>query len=251
MCTLTIVRLTEPSAGICVAFNRDESRSRLLALPPVIRAFGDNRAVLPIDGQAGGTWIAASDVGVVFAILNVNSSPGITGQRAKSQLSRGVVIPKLLFAKSLTEAIEHAQQLELSGFAPFRLVIADWTAAAELRSEERELRVQVHDCEHEDLLFTSSGLGDEVVESPRRSLFSAMFADERQWATAQSNFHRHQWKDRPEISVNMSRADACTVSLTVVDVGLESVSLSYTTGSPNGAALPVRCRLSRKLQVSK
>jgi hypothetical protein len=251
MCTMTIIRLTEPSAGIRIAFNRDESRSRPPALPPVIRAFGDNRAVLPIYGQAGGTWIAASDVGLVFAVLNVNASPGMTGQRAKSPLSRGVIIPKLLGANCLTEAIEYALRLELSGFAPFRLVIADRTTAMEMRSAECDLRVKVHNCEHDALLFTSSGLGDEVVESPRRSLFSAMFADEHQWATAQSNFHRHQWKDRPEISVSMSRADACTVSFTVVDVGPESISLSYTAGAPNDAVMPVRRRLTRKSKVLK
>ena len=77
------------------------------------------------------------------------------------------------------------------------------------------------------LLFTSSSLGDEMVEGPRRRLFESLVLEERAAALGQFRYHRTQWTARPDISVLMARVDARTVSRTVIDVSSGEASLHY------------------------
>src|SRR5262249_23772703 len=77
------------------------------------------------------------------------------------------------------------------------------------------------------LLFTSSSLGDAIVERPRRGLFERFMRSRRDPLDAQARFHRHRWPDQPQVSVCMSREDAATVSHTVVDVSTEAVAVCY------------------------
>ena len=77
-------------------------------------------------------------------------------------------------------------------------------------------------------LFTSSSLGDRLVEEPRRALFKQLVANDHGDALrAQFRFHRHRWTASPELSVHMERADAVTVSRTVIDVRADATDLSY------------------------
>jgi hypothetical protein len=91
------------------------------------------------------------------------------------------------------------------------------------------------------LLYTSSSLGDAIVEAPRRQLFRRMVLERRGgWLRGQARFHRHQWPARREISVRMERADALTVSRTVVDVTRVARSLSYEALGGSRSAREVR-----------
>ncbi|HRC86033.1 MAG TPA: NRDE family protein, partial [Thermoanaerobaculia bacterium] len=67
MCTVSWFWTAE---GYQLFGNRDESRSRRQALPPR-RAEQDGVAYLaPVDADAGGTWIAANELGVTLTLLN-------------------------------------------------------------------------------------------------------------------------------------------------------------------------------------
>jgi hypothetical protein len=84
--------------------NRDESRSRPAALPPQVREFGKQRAILPIDPVSGGTWIAASSAGLAMTLLNSYPAPaGPLAPGATEELleSRGTIIPYLLHLADL------------------------------------------------------------------------------------------------------------------------------------------------------
>jgi hypothetical protein len=63
--------------------------------------------------------------------------------------------------------------------------------------------------------WASSGLGDSVV-ADRLPLFASM-VEGTPTAAAQDAYHRHAWAGRGAASVWMSRADARTVSVTVVE----------------------------------
>ena len=82
--------------------------------------------------------------------------------------------------------------------------------------------------QHEPLLFTSSGMGDDLVEQPRRALFDERLRDvegatfHEQWA-----FHTHAWQDDEAISVKMSRQDAMTVSIMSITVDKRHVHTLY------------------------
>jgi len=230
MCTVTAVpRLLlalDPSSSdralLRVVCNRDELSTRPPALPPTQWAAGHRRAVMPIDPESGGTWIAANDAGLAFVLLNANPDMSIDA----GNVSRGTIIPALVGCATISRALAHAQRIQVHRFAPFRLLILDryesvdcWPDGARIRHRRSYLRHAI--------LRTSSGLGDAIVAGPRRTLFRRMFSGAADARQAQDEFHRHRWSGREAVSVNMRRPDAATVSRTIIEVREASVRLSY------------------------
>lgn len=225
MCTVSIIAPGQ-TRGYRVVCNRDESRERAAASGPEWRELpGAIRAIWPTDGAAGGTWIAANSAGITWCLLNLNLAPAVgptaCSPASRGLLSRGAIIPELIGYRHLADALRAVRGLDLQAYAAFRLVGIEperegvaGVLAHEIRWDRKDLTIRggvgVPAC------FTSSGLGDERA-APRLALFEDMVArspDER----SQNAFHGHRWADRPEISVNMARSDARTVSVTSVEV---------------------------------
>jgi hypothetical protein len=230
MCTLTVVPL--PGRLLRVAFNRDEQRTRSAGIPPRVGEFEGRRAVFPTDPPSGGTWLAVTDVGLVLAVLNVNRPypPDRTPSR-----SRGDIIPALLGTDTPADALTaFERQFTYADFAPFRLVLVGHGILAEVRWDGHEPMVTSRLLGGTPLLFTSSGLGDYLVEGVRRELFDDLFAGPLDgWEVAQDEFHRHRWPGREHLSVNMERADARTVSHAVIDLGDAGATFTYHPDAPD------------------
>jgi len=233
MCTVTIVPISGGDAGLAEAppgfrmvCNRDELRTRPPAAPPRFVQAGTHRVVMPIDGEAGGTWIAANDAGLAATLLNLNLPDRTPQRRARS---RGAIIPTLMSCGDAEQAAAVARDLVAGDFEPFRLVIVDERAVFLARSDGNRLTVdRVGSPGVGPLLFTSSGLGDHHVEAPRRALFDELFAaPPATWLDMQQRFHRHRWPDRLPISVRMSRDDAKTVSIAQLDLGDRTAAMRY------------------------
>ncbi len=237
MCTVTIV----PADGglIRLACNRDEQRTRPTARPPEVQILGERRAVFPVDPTSGGTWIAVSDAGLAMTLLNVNSGKRISTPR----LSRGRIIPWLIDAPALDAAIRRTEAISAVDYAPFRLVLTDGREVAELRSDGAGVHLVERQPLVAPLLFTSSGLGDELVEGPRRRVFEGYFEVRNHYARQQDAFHRHQWPDRPHLSVCMSRGDARTVSYTVIERHDAIAVMHYVPDAPDPSARRVSLSL--------
>ena len=77
------------------------------------------------------------------------------------------------------------------------------------------------------LAFTSSSLGDAVVEPVRRALFEALVIGAADPVVGQDAFHHHRWPDCPHVSVDMHRHDAGTQSISTVEVGPSRVRIRY------------------------
>ena len=231
MCTVTVVPGRE---AIRLACNRDELRSRPAALPPRIERFGPRRAVLPVDPTSGGTWVAANDAGLVLTLLNVNPGNGLATSAAR--LSRGKIIPALLHADTPLSAAFSALDLDPAQYAPFRLVLVSRRAAVAVHSDGARIRLVWRTGLPSPQFFTSSGLGDQAVEGPRRQLFGEFFDRPGDRLAQQEAFHRHRWPDRPHLSVCMDRQDARTVSHTVVSLGPDRITLAYYPDAPDRPA---------------
>jgi hypothetical protein len=262
MCTVTVIRPEEDGGAVLrLACNRDESRARPAALPPRIIDAGPRRAVTPIDPAGGGTWIAATNAGLILTLLNAHPGAGaaaaIAGETAAAPAppagtspataprpSRGGIIPLLLPAGRLDEAIAAAEQIDTRPYAPFRLVIADRNEVAELRPQHGRLVTTLRAPADRPRFFTSSGLGDGLVEGPRRALFETRIDGRPATRALQDAFHRERDPDRPELGVNMSRADARTVSHTVVELGPNEVRLLYHPDAPDRPATPASVTLA-------
>jgi uncharacterized protein with NRDE domain len=175
---------------------------------------GGVRALWPVDPDGGGTWIGVNDRGVAASLLNVN--PAHADHSGASGLaSRGAIIPAIIDVSRAADAIKRLGGLDLACFRPFRVVIADVRSIFEAAWDRRTLRVERRPLA--PACFVSSGLGDARA-LPRLDLWREWLRIGRPNEDLQDAFHRHQWADRPEISVRMSRADARTVSTTVVEV---------------------------------
>jgi Transport and Golgi organisation 2 len=239
MCTVTAVPTRET---VRLACNRDELRCRPVALPPRIEEFGQRRAVLPVDPTSGGTWVAVNDAGLALALLNVNSRNAATAPQA-APLSRGKIIPALLHDGTPLSAAFSALDLDPAQYAPFRLVLVNRREAVEVHSDGTRIRLVWRIGLTSPQFFTSSGLGDQAVEGPRRQLFGEFFDQPGDRLARQDAFHRHRWPDRPHLSVCMDREDARTVSHTVVSIGLDRVMLTYHPDAPDRPAEAVTLTL--------
>jgi hypothetical protein len=196
-------------------------------MPPVWREFGGRAAILPIDPLSGGTWIGVNDAGLVLCLLNATNRDLAALPRPGALRSRGEIIPSLLDCVAVGEAIGRAARLDCTEFPPFRLVAAGRTHVGVLASSGRIPTVQRVSPIRKPFLITSSGLGDELVDRPRRALFREFLRTSESPHLAQNRFHTHQWPDRAHLSVLMSRADARTVSRTIVELGADFARMTY------------------------
>jgi len=241
MCTVTVV----PAGSLAghpayrLACNRDESVRRPVSSPPGCHLIGGRAALMPMDGLAGGTWIAVNDAGLSMTLLNASG-----GARGGKRRSRGLIIPDLLGHDSAPEAARQVlETLDPELHLPFRLVITDGRTLVEVRSDGVRLARRAQPAGLRPKLFTSSGLGDAVVEGPRGRLFEAFFLRSGDRAALQDAFHRHAWPDRPHLSVRMTRPGAATVSYTVIEVDRTGVRMRHTPGPPGTAVTQVTATL--------
>jgi len=247
MCTVSVISLSGSPAphlagasGFRVVVNRDEERDRPGAFFPRWRTLSREphpvRAIWPIDPRGGGTWVGAAEHGLVLCLLNRNPEP--PPALPPDLLSRGVIIPGVIGARSAAEALDRLANFELDRFAPFRLVAVEPERAGRRWSGG----MIVHEAEWDrtglrrarqpggPVCFVSSGLGDSAA-APRTPLFRELVSASPS-PSAQDAFHRHVWPGREAVSVLMSRAQARTVSITTVEVtpragGAPQVRMAY------------------------
>ena len=215
MCTLTFASL---SGRLRIAFNRDEQRSRAVALPPRLVQCGERAAIMPIDSATGGTWIGVNSAGLTVCLLNASNSQMLGEMKSAAKQSRGVVVPRLLAAENCREAAEFVQDFDARDLQPFRVIMIERYRWCMAQSDGAELMIHDIRANIQPLMFTSSGLGDDVVEPPRRELFNEAVSSGQFEPQVQDAFHSHRWPERLHLSVYMSRAEAHTVSRTTIEL---------------------------------
>jgi hypothetical protein len=226
MCTVSVVRplidrvTSADVSGLVrhrpfrLVMNRDEQRTRTPGTGPRTVDLEGLRVVMPIDPDGGGTWVAASDAGLAFAILNAtddaDDARGLGGFA-----SRGAIIPQLAGSESIDEAARRLIARDWRAYRPWRLVMTDGARLVSARPVSGRVRV-TEDPLPRAFMTTSSSRDETRAAFARARLFHELVrhADD----ASQDAFHAHQWTDRTEISVRMDRADARTVSRTVVEV---------------------------------
>lgn len=189
---------------------------------------GGGRWIAPVDAAAGGTWVGASELGLVLCLLNLNEPSA--GVRMGAERSRGGLIPALMELEGLQGLRAAIDAIDLDGMKPFRLLAAAVDEPAVVEVTWRGGRAEVRERGGPPICLASSGLGDSLVQC-RLPLFERLVAA-APGPRVQDTFHRHRWPDRPELSVLMSREEARTVSITTVELRREApgrarVSMRY------------------------
>jgi hypothetical protein len=225
MCSVSWVRRR---GSLIVVMNRDERRDRAPARPPRRWPGAGGGFTAPVDGDAGGTWIAARDSGVVLALLNHQGSDdsGVVGGRGP-RISRGLLVTTLA-VESSPPGVARLRAAGLASFAPFRLFVAGprvtprvftWNGA---RLSMRRLDPRVG-------FLTSSSWNPRAVIPARHARFRA-FRREHPRPTRADLVAFHTRASDPRgtpWAICMSRDDARTVSRTVVEVTPAGVTMRY------------------------
>lgn len=213
-------------------FNRDELRIRLAAEPPRIHSGPVARFIAPVDGDAGGTWIAANELGLSICLLNdygVNPPNPV-----ENPTSRGHLVRDLAGATDLPELLERWQQIDHSQYRPFQLLalapeedpcLFSWNGTEATQSVEVAMPLCSSSFDEPGADRSRSDLWKEMANEPDLPL-----------RRLHLRFHQSHRPERGPYSVCMHRPDAATVSLTVIEVDPDLVSMAYADGSPCSAS---------------
>jgi hypothetical protein len=206
-----------------LVFNRDEKRTRAVALPPRVIELGAGRALMPIDPASGGSWIGVNDRGLGACVLN--STQGL--QHDGTRTSRGQLVPLLLSCDSLPAAQSLLRQLDADRFPAFRIVAFTARQCVVASSDGRSIAVDESKPWPVRFMMASSGLGDHLVQQPRRELWQRTLARSADDLAAQSLFHRTHEPEHGALSPLMARVDARTLSRVTLDLTLNFAHLTY------------------------
>ena len=234
MCTVTWLRRP---GGYAVYFNRDEKRDRPAARPPA-RSERDGMPYLaPLDGRAGGTWLAVNARGLAVGLLNHDPAV-LQAEREQPPVSRGLLVLDMMAEADPAGVDRRMADADLDAYRPFLLMA--W-APDDL--------VRLHRWDGRQLLSTT--LRDDaqpVSTSSHRpaDVVPARVAAFRQFIGAQPDpdehllaaYHQSRDERDDAFSVFMSRPDAETVSFSRVTVGPGSISFYYAPRSPGSPEFP-------------
>jgi len=246
MCTVSWL---ERPGGYELFFNRDEARERARGLPPRLWERSSVRFLAPVDGEAGGTWLAANEFGLSVGLLNLYREPGEGGEKPSREgmTSRGLLVERL--AASAKPSLVRAQLGPdlLATFLPFTLfALAPGERAWVGRWDGQRLQT----LEPPEPLLSSSGYDAPAAEKARRKLWRETIVD-----AGGSNserllvFHRSHRPERGARSPCMHREEAATLSFTHVRVSSDAVEMRYADGPPCETALGEPIVLARSAEA--
>lgn len=222
MCTVTWL---EREAGYALWFNRDESVARGPEQAPR-RTLRDGTAVVaPVDGEAGGTWIAANEHGLTVALLNEY----VGGAGAPGARSRGLLVLDLAPAATVDELLSRVREQALDDYGPFVLVaLAPGSHATTVRWDGTASAVAPA-----EVPLVSSSIDAARVRRFRLALYERVVAAHGgpSDAAIEAFLRSHDGGPGPATPC-MHRADAATRSQCRVRVGRERVELVHLPGPP-------------------
>lgn len=242
MCTLSWVPSPE---GYALAFNRDERRLRAAARPPERRDIGGVPVLTPIDGEAGGSWIAVNAYGHTVSLLNRWEDTPVDAADSGALVSRGLLVLALAPLTGPVGVAEALASMPLVRYRPFTVVSVAPDAIPEAfewngRTLARE-RI-----EGPGLLRTSSGADQRGAERARGEVFRTAIRSEGGLTPGVLEaLHRTHLPSRGALSICMHRDDAVTVSASFIEVRAGEIRFRYVDGSPCEAGPPVELGLPR------
>lgn len=226
MCTLSFI---PTRGGFHLLMNRDEQRNRPAALPPRLHPCGKLRAIYPSE-QGGGTWIGVNSAGLAAGLINWYSRPSLTDQPA---FSRGLIIPSLLASQSSAEAAFLLRSLPLAKLSPFRLFLFHIGEQAITSLSSDGVELEELNLPWERSHWFSSGYDEPTAARIRREALENGSGDADAGTPAWlRRLHGSHHPEEGPFSICMHRKDACSVSMTEINVSKGEANLTYHAGSP-------------------
>jgi hypothetical protein len=215
MCTLTIWR---DSNRFTVTMNRDDAQTRQES-PPEAQHGASGAFIAPRDAQAGGSWLAANDRGLIACLLN-RYDPAPQGRA-----SRGDIV---LRAMTLQNA--QAAALALSpapgAYSPFTCLLLDRDQSVRVDWNGAQITRETLPLKPLDML-TSSSWQEHDVRARRSGVMASLTAWPHRTGDMIDAFHCHTEPDGDAWTPMMQRPASHTKSITRVRVSIETIEMSY------------------------
>ncbi|AAZ24367.1 NRDE family protein [Colwellia psychrerythraea] len=208
-----------------VFFNRDEQRSRSLAIAPKPLSINNTSTLMPIDPDGNGTWISTNEFGLSLCLLNYYQ--GIKPQGAL--ISRGLLVKTLSAKKTLQEAHQALSQSTLNDYASFSLLAFGFDASGQFVQQtwqwngEQLTKIELNSP------FTSSSVEFEHVSTSRLALANRM---PMRSVADLAIYHQSHQPDKSHLSACMHRTDAKSVSFSHIHVSQQQSFFHYKNASP-------------------
>lgn len=210
--------------GYELFFNRDESLRRGLARAPEELELGGVRALLPVDTDAGGTWLGVNEFGLALALLNGTDARGPHPEPR----SRGLLVRELLGARAGDEAVAALERESLARYRGFTLAVFEPGREPRARTWDGERLAETP----ARVPLASSSLDGGRAQLERERAFAALHAGRAPERDSLVRFQASHAPARGPWSPCMHRADAATVSASQVRVDARAVALRYAAGPP-------------------
>jgi hypothetical protein len=226
MCTVSWIH---EDAGYQLFCNRDEKLARSAATKPQLLCRYGVRILAPIDGDAGGTWIATNEFGITVCLLNgtfERASPSSVGWR-----SRGLLVLDLASAESIQDVQSRIWQSDLLRYEPFTLAVLEpgqYTLVIEWDGVEK----RILPFGEPYMPLASSSFDAAEAQRTRHREFEKLNTAGTLHAIPLLVFHRSHVPDRGAYSPCMHRADAETASFSWITVNGTEASFYYSAGPP-------------------
>lgn len=219
MCTVSFVTCNN---RFYLTSNRDEHRSRPLALEPKEEMVNGCRLAYPKDQKAGGTWFSINEHGDVAVLLNgAFKKHDPKGPYAKS---RGLVLLDIISSKNPLFYIEY---MDLGSIEPFTVVLLSNNRLIEFRWDGLQ-KHRKHLSVAKNHIWSSATLYSPQVVLHREALFGK-FLDSTQNIMGQDiiDFHSTNNGDQENGFVIDRRTGLKTFSVTQAIVGDEEILLHH------------------------
>ena len=213
--------------GFYLGMNRDESLPRPAANPPEIFIRSTRAALYPTE-PSGGSWVGVNDTGLTLALINwyaIPREPGI------GRVSRGIVVPSLLAARSVEEMRAALAALPMRDMAPFRLLAfaRRERIACEFRWDQHKLDETPHAWAPRH--WFSSGHDEPRAQHERGQVAREAWRLQRAGSLPRlRRLHGSHEPARGPLCLCMHRKDAATVSYIEVVVTRRAATMRYHDG---------------------
>ena len=224
MCTLS---WWYQAGRLHILFNRDERKSRARAYGPERFCQRGVTAIMPIDPDGGGSWVAANEHGQVFCLLNDYAA--VYQPEPASRRSRGLLLQALAHSPDWQAQDALLQPEQLRCYAPFRLLVFVGLQEPLLwHWDGSRLRQQLAPCAP---LSSSSALPQVI---PRLRAWHWQRAMARAPSlTTQQQLHRQAGPFSAFSGIAMQRAQVQTVSITQLTIETDRIRMQYWDGHPS------------------
>lgn len=225
MCTLTWLL---NDYGYDIFFNRDEQRTREKSEAP--RIFKQYSAIMPIDPQGKGTWIASNFYGMSLCLLN-NYQKQTPATNGKTFTSRGQLIIKLIQLHDKDNVLAALKRINLEEYQPFFLCI--FPNNLNIKNDS----VYIYQWDGERLTqepakqpFISSAILLDPVQSSRQQVFNDIVHHSNDIDNHLA-YHASHLPEKSAFSTCMHRDDARTQSFCHISVN-DHIAFNYHDGPP-------------------